>query len=93
MQEILGKPFPLVLEPKSEKLNFIQLQEYFLKNHEKIIKCASEYGTVMFKGFEILTGEEWASVIYSSGLKEMNYVGGAAVRKLIVGTEGKLENP
>ena len=25
MQDILGKPFPLVLEPKSEKLNFIQL--------------------------------------------------------------------
>lgn len=47
----------------------------------------------MFKGFEIISGEEWASVIYASGLKEMNYVGGAAVRKLIVGTEGKLENP
>jgi hypothetical protein len=25
MQDILGKPFPLVLEPKSDKLNFIQL--------------------------------------------------------------------
>jgi hypothetical protein len=48
---------------------------------------------VMFAGFEILTGEEWASVLYASGLKEMNYVGGAAVRNLIVGTEGKLENP
>ena len=23
MQTILGKPFPLILEPKSEKLNFI----------------------------------------------------------------------
>ena len=28
--------------------------------------------------------------MYTSGLKEMNYVGGAAVRKLIVGTEGKI---
>jgi hypothetical protein len=47
----------------------------------------------MFKGFEIVSGEEWASVLYQSGLKEMPYVGGAAVRKLIVGQEGKLENP
>ena len=37
-----------------------------------------------------MNGEEWASVLYTSGLKEMNYVGGAAVRKLIVGTEGKI---
>lgn len=64
-----------------------------MKNHDNIVKAASEYGAVMFKGFEIVTGEEWASVLYASGLKEMNYVGGAAVRKLIVGTEGRLDNP
>ena len=46
----------------------------------------------MFKGFDVRNGEEWASVLYSTGLKEVNYVGGAAVRKLIVGTEGRLEN-
>lgn len=92
MQSILGRPFPLVIEPVT-KMNFIQLQEYFIRNNKNIIKAASIYGTVMLKGFEIINGEEWASVIYSSGLKEMNYVGGAAVRKLIVGTEGKIENP
>jgi hypothetical protein len=57
------------------------------------MKAASEYGAVMFKGFEIVSGEEWASVLFQSGMKEMQYVGGAAVRKLIVGTEGRLENP
>ena len=46
----------------------------------------------MFKGFEIKCGEEWASVLFSSGIKEVNYVGGAAVRNLIVGTEGRLDN-
>ena len=93
-QTVLGKPFPLVISPSSDdKINFIQLQEYFLKNHENIVKAASLYGAVMFNGFEIITGTEWASVLYASGLKEMNYVGGAAVRNLIVGTEGKLENP
>ena len=71
-------------------MNFVQLQEYFIKNHQKIVKAACEHGAVMFKGFEILNPEEWASILYQSGLKEMNYVGGAAVRNLIVGTEGVL---
>jgi hypothetical protein len=39
-----------------------------LKNHENILKAASEYGAVMFKGFEVLSCEEWASIIYASGL-------------------------
>lgn len=90
---VLGKVYPLVLVPSVEKVNFIEVQEYFRKHHENIIKAASEYGTVMFKGFEIVSGEEWASILYQSSLKEMNYVGGAAVRKLIVGTEGVLNDP
>ena len=92
--QVLGKPFPLVLVPVDEKakLNFIQLQEYFLKNNKTILKAASEYGAVMFKGFEILTGEEWASVTSASGIKEMPYVGGAAVRRLIVGNESRIND-
>jgi len=58
-----------------------------MKNHDNVIKAASIYGAVMFRGFEILTGEEWSSVINRTGLKQMNYVGGAAVRNLIVGHE------
>jgi hypothetical protein len=92
MQTVLGKPFPLVLESKSEKLNFIQLQEYFLRHNEAIIKASSEYGAVMFKGFEIITGEEWAAVLSASGIKEMPYVGGAAVRRLIVGNDKRLND-
>jgi hypothetical protein len=51
------------------------------------LKAASEYGAVMFKGFDILSAEEWASILNQSGLKEIPYIGGAAVRKLIVGTD------
>lgn len=47
----------------------------------------------MFKGFDIVSGEEWASVIYQSSQKEVPYVGGAAVRNLIVGSEDKLDYP
>jgi hypothetical protein len=39
----------------------------------------------MFKGFEILSGEEWASVLQRTGLTEANTAGAAAPRRLIVG--------
>lgn len=61
-------------------------------NHELVLKAASEYGAVLFSGFAITTGEEWASILYKTSLKEMNYLGGAAVRKLIVGNENRLNN-
>ena len=57
-----------------------------------MLKAASEYGTVLFSGFSIQTGEEWASILYKTGLKEMNYIGGAAVRRLIVGNEKTMTN-
>ena len=43
----------------------------------------------MFKDFDILSPEEWVSVLYKSGLKEVNYVGGAAVRRVVVGNESR----
>lgn len=87
-----GKPFPLVLSPTEEGINFVQLQEYFLQKNELIRKAASEYGAVMFSGFEIKSGEEWASVMFKSGLKQMEYVGGAAVRNLIVGNDQRMND-
>lgn len=58
-----------MLEPAEPGINFVQLQEYFLANHEKIRQAASEYGAVMFSGFQVWTGNEWASVLYKSGIK------------------------
>jgi alpha-ketoglutarate-dependent taurine dioxygenase len=49
----------------------VNAQEYFIKNNEQIIKAASEYGAVMFKNFDIQSGEEFASILYKSGLKEV----------------------
>lgn len=81
-----------MLSPAVEGVNFIQLQEYFMRNNENIRKAASEHGAVMFSGFDIKSGEEWASVMYKSGIKQMEYVGGAAVRKLIVGNEQRMND-
>jgi hypothetical protein len=65
------------------------MQEYFIQKHTEIVRVASEYGAVMFQGFEIKNGEEFASILFKSGLKEVQYIGGAAVRKLIVGSENR----
>ena len=73
-------------------MNFVQLQEYMQANGEKVLKAASEYGAVMFSGFEIKSGEEWASVMYKTGLKQMEYIGGAAVRNLIIGNENRMND-
>lgn len=90
----MGKPFPLVLEPADHVYaNFISCQEFMQKNHDAVLQAASEFGAVLFSGFKIQTGEEWASILYQTGLKEMNYIGGAAVRNLIVGNEKRMTNP
>lgn len=46
----------------------------------------------MFKGFDILSPEEWVSILYKSGLKEIKYIGGSAVRKVVVGNDEELKN-
>ena len=46
----------------------------------------------MFSGFEIKTGNEWASVLFKSGIQQMEYVGGAAVRNLIIGNDKRMKD-
>ncbi len=46
---------------------------------------------MLFKGFDVATGEEWGSILYKAGLKEVRYVG-AAVRRLIVGSTKEIKN-
>jgi hypothetical protein len=88
----MGKQFPLVLSPAVAGVNFVALQEYFLARHDAILKAVSEYGAVMFTGFDVASGSEWASVLYKSGLKQCEYIGGAAVRKLVVGSEARMND-
>ena len=88
-----NKPFPLVLEPAEGTDNsFVNLQQWMQKHHALVLKAASEYGAVMFSNFAVESGNEWASVLFNSSLKEFNYVGGAAVRKLIVGNEQRMND-
>uniref|UniRef100_A0A7S1QFZ7 NADP-dependent oxidoreductase domain-containing protein n=1 Tax=Neobodo designis TaxID=312471 RepID=A0A7S1QFZ7_NEODS len=93
-REQQGKPFPLVLVPNpagkhAAGSNFVLLQEFMRANHEAVRRAASEYGAVLFSGFDVRSGEEWSTLLNSTGIKQMSYVGGAAVRKLIVGCESR----
>lgn len=91
-REQKGKTFPLVLSPADgTHANFIACQAYLISHHEDVLKAASEYGAVMFSGWDIATGEEWASCLMKSSLKEMSYIGGAAVRNIIVGSDERMD--
>lgn len=80
-----GKAFPLKLRPETT-MNFVQLQEYMMQT--AVLEKASEHGAVLFEGFDVRSAEEFAAVLLKCGIKAMEYVGGAAVRRLIVGREG-----
>jgi len=43
------------------------------------------------KNFDIVSGEEWGSVLYKAGFQEMRYQG-AAVRRVIVGNFDEITN-
>lgn len=89
----MGKPFPLVISPaEGAPKNFIACQEFLIKNHKDVLKAASEYGTVMFSGWDIASGEEWSSCLNKTSIHHMDYIGGAAVRNLIVGNEKRFND-
>lgn len=63
---------PRVKEDGTSKyVNHVLLQEYFIAKHDQILKAASDYGAVMFKGFDLASGEDFATVLHKSGLKEV----------------------
>ncbi len=63
-----------------------------MTHHENIKKCSSVYGAVLFDSFDIVSSEEFASIIHKLGLKEMDEHGGLAVRRLIVGSTSRMND-
>ena len=79
------KPFPKAYSP-SEKMNFIQLNSYFTQNAQAIMKEVNQEGAIFFRGFDVKSATQFSSVLTQLGIKSFEYVGGAAVRNLIVGS-------
>jgi hypothetical protein len=63
-----------------------------VSHHQAVLEAASHYGALLFSGFDIRSGEEWASVLYKTGIKEADYSAAVAVRKLIVGSFDQMKN-
>ena len=80
-----GRPFPQVFVPEKGR-GAIYLQEYFAQNRETILDTLSEEGALFFRNFGIQSPNEMSSILNKLGLESFEYIGGAAVRKLIVGS-------
>eukprot|EP00516_Mucochytrium_quahogii_P007338 CAMPEP_0203764340 /NCGR_PEP_ID=MMETSP0098-20131031/17623_1 /ASSEMBLY_ACC=CAM_ASM_000208 /TAXON_ID=96639 /ORGANISM=" , Strain NY0313808BC1" /LENGTH=666 /DNA_ID=CAMNT_0050660167 /DNA_START=138 /DNA_END=2135 /DNA_ORIENTATION=- len=77
---VAGKAFPLTLGPKDVKTS-----EVVKMSNEVLLEKAKEHGAVLLRGFDIQKPEDFADVVTNLGLENMPYVGGAAVRRNIVG--------
>lgn len=80
-----GKPFPKCYGPVGET-NYILLQKYFAESGKAILKELNEEGALYFRGFDVKSAEEFSSILSKLGVSSFEYIGGAAVRKLIVGS-------
>lgn len=76
-----GRPFPLVLSPNSVgAINLEEFSNWFKENRKHISRLLFEHKVILFRNFPVKSAENLDSVIQASGIKGMDYVGGAAVR-------------
>lgn len=79
--------FPVIWGPGAPHFKgFVALQELFEQYREQILHKVSDVGAVLFRGFDIQSANEYVSVLHKLGLAEFEYIGGAAVRHLVVGS-------
>lgn len=80
-KEFDGRPFPLTLSPKdgvsTNKDNFIQ---WLVKNRSMVDDLLLHHKGILFRDFPMTSHDDFHSFIEATGLKEMDYLGGAAVR-------------
>lgn len=75
-----GKVFPLTLGPSSDaSAGSVKV------NKDMILRMAREHGAVLLRGFALKCPEDFGELVLNLGLENMPYVGGAAVRRNIVG--------
>ncbi|CAK9009559.1 Probable NAD(P)H-dependent D-xylose reductase xyl1 (XR) [Durusdinium trenchii] len=79
-----GKVFPLTLGPLSSEPKDCS-PRVVEANKELLLDLVREYGAVLLRGFSLNKAEDFGEVVQNLGLENMPYVGGAAVRRNIVG--------
>mmetsp|Transcript_36827 Transcript_36827/g.95372 ORF Transcript_36827/g.95372 Transcript_36827/m.95372 type:complete len:675 (-) Transcript_36827:23-2047(-) len=80
-----GRVFPLVYGPNTSDASVANLRTWVHEHRPELIKQAEVHGAVLFRGFDVVNPVEFADFIDAIGAKPMPYVGGAAVRRNIVG--------
>ena len=88
---ISAKKFPLAYSPKTA-IDYIQLQRYFSQNSNKIVEQVTQEGAVYFRGCGVRSASEFSGVLSQLGVSSFEYVGGAAVRTLIIGSQTSKTN-
>ena len=82
---VKGRAFPLVLGPASAAVAALSVKEITEQHHELLLRLARDHGAVMLRGFNVQNPQHFYEIVTSLGIENMPYLGGAAVRRNIVG--------
>lgn len=85
-----GRAFPLTLGPASKSVDKIstlveEMHSEKGKLRDALLEVAKVHGAVLFRGFDAPGAEQFGEFVRGMKLENMPYVGGAAVRRNIVG--------
>lgn len=82
-KEFNGKAFPLCISPADPAATTEDFVSYIETNHQVLDDMLRESKAIYFRNFPISNVHDFDRIIQATGLKEMAYIGGAAVRTQI----------
>ena len=75
-----GKDFPLCLSPAQSTTSLEEFIAYMENNRTEIDNMLRENKAIYFRDFPVANVEDFDRLVQATGLKDMPYIGGAAVR-------------
>lgn len=77
--------FPLVLSPAEDGSSHKSddLVKWMVSNRDKVDELLARHKCILFRGFNLQDAHAFNDFVEATGLAAMEYVGGAAVRKVI----------
>ena len=75
-----GKDFPLCLSPTEPNLTVDDFISQLVANRTELDNMLREYKAIYFRGFPVTNAQDFDRVVEATGLHDMPYLGGAAVR-------------
>ncbi|MBM76281.1 MAG: hypothetical protein CMK59_12830 [Proteobacteria bacterium] len=81
-QNIEGKPFPVVFQPR-EDTSYSDFLKWSSGQKEWFRKTLQEYGAIILRGFPVESSEAFEQFLDTAGFPRMPYLGGAAPREKV----------